>query len=100
MFARGGGNFEAAQHAGDFFNTQAGRQRRNARDGLAVVQRAFADLKMLGSLTGHLRQMRHAQHLPVLPQPLEQTPDHFGYTAANAAPDTQYFDDILTYYRQ
>jgi hypothetical protein len=68
MLARGGRDFQAAQHARHFFHAGLGVEHVDARGRLAIVQGAFCHLEMLIGLACHLRLVGHAQHLPPLPQ--------------------------------
>ena len=63
MRARLGGDLRAAQHARQFLDTIAGGKPREVA-GHAVAVADLGHPKVRVRARRHLRQMRHAQHLP------------------------------------
>lgn len=84
--ASGRRDFDAAQHAGDFFYPCMFVQRRDRRQ-RAPGGTLFADLEVAIRLARDLRQMRDAQHLSILPELFQQAADYFRDAAANPAID-------------
>ena len=86
MIAARGRDLDPAQHARQFFHGLILAERGKCRaSSLAVRQLADADVVM--PLAGHLGQVGHAQHLPLVAQ-LPQSPAHdFGDAAADAGID-------------
>src|SRR5215467_7183602 len=62
VFAGGVGNFFAAGHAGDFFDTLAETERLDVSRGVIGLHR-LGDTVVLVAVAGDLRQMRDAEHL-------------------------------------
>src|ERR1700737_4646807 len=84
MLARGCSDFQPAQHPCDFLDAGFGIECIDMRDYLAPDPPRAA-LKMLIRLARDLRQVRHAQSLPVLAEAFQQAPDDFRHAAADTA---------------
>lgn len=82
MLARGGGDFDAAQHARDFLNAlSAGKQLNPAEYAARVV--LSADTELLVRARRNLRKVRHTEHLAVGAKLSHEVSNHLGDRAAD-----------------
>jgi heat-inducible transcriptional repressor len=86
MAAGGGGDVDAAEHAGDFFQAIAAAQALDAALAVAADD-LLAGPVVVVTLRSDLGEVGHAQHLALFTEGTQLLPDDFGHRAADPAVD-------------
>ena len=76
VIERGLSHMNAAEHAGNFFDTAFAVKLRERADSL-TVDRLFLNMQVMDGAAGNLRLMSHAEHLAVVTELLQETSHHF-----------------------